>query len=347
MKGLHEHLDDYLRLRRALGFKLERHGQILPQFVAYLEAAGASTVTSELAISWARLPAGAHPRHWAARLAVARGFAAYLQTLDPATEVPPSDVFAVRYRRPTPYLWSQQDIRRLLAQARALRPPLRAASFEALFGLLAITGMRVGEAIALERGDVDLDDGVITIREQTAKRERARLVPLHATTVEALDRYARRRERLCPKPRSRAFFLSGAGAGLDRSQVSKTLRTITTALGLRTATVHPRTHDLRHSFAVSTLTSWQRSGVRIDEQIAVLSTYLGHASPADTYWYLTATPQLMAAAAPLRAQPHRLCASDSRCRRRHRRDPDEPRCASRGGLEGAYRRAGTALPRMP
>ena len=297
MSALAEHVDDYLRLRRGLGFKLERHGQILPQLVAYLEAAGARTVTSELAISWARLPAGAHPRHWAARLAVARGLAAYMQTIDPATEVPPADVFAVRYRRPTPYLWSRQDVCRLLEQARALRPPLRAASFEALFGLLAVTGMRVGEALTLDRDDVDLAAGVVTIREQVAKLERARLVPLHPTTVEALERYARARERLCPKPRSRAFFLSGAGAALDRSEVSKTLRKITTTLGLRTVTVHPRTHDLRHSFAVSTLIDWQRSAVQIDERIAVLSTYLGHVSPAETYWYLTATPELMGLAA--------------------------------------------------
>ncbi|MCA1697532.1 MAG: tyrosine-type recombinase/integrase [Actinobacteria bacterium] len=297
MSSLGEHVNAYLRLRRALGFKLERHGQILPQLVAYLEAAGASTVSSDLAISWARLPAGAHPRHWAARLAIARGFAAYQQTIDPATEVPPADVFAVRYQRPTPYLWSQQDIGRLLDATRMLRPPLRAAGYEALFGLLAVTGMRVGEAIALELDDVDLDDGVIMIREQVAKLERARLVPLHPTTVNALDRYATTRERLCPKPRSRAFCLSATGTALDRSEVSKTLRKITTALGLRTETVHPRAHDLRHSFAVRTLIDWQRSGVQIDEQTAVLSTYLGHVSPADTYWYLTATPELMGLAA--------------------------------------------------
>jgi integrase/recombinase XerD len=297
MSSLQEHVDDYLRLRRALGFKLERHGQLLPQLVVYLEAAGAGPLTSELAISWARLPADVQPRHWAARLAVARGFAAYLQTIEPATEVPPADVFAVRYRRPTPYLWSRQDICRLLDQARALRPPLRAASFEALFGLLAVSGMRLGEALALDRDDVDLAAGVITIREQVAKLERARLVPLHPTTVDALERYARTRERLCPEPRSTAVFLSSTGASLDRSAVSKTLRKITTALGLRTATVHPRTHDLRHSFAVSTLIDWQRSGVQLDERIAALSTYLGHVSPAETYWYLTATPELMGLAA--------------------------------------------------
>jgi integrase/recombinase XerD len=299
MSSLQEHLDDYLRLRRGLGFKLERHGRLLPRLVAYLEAAGASTVTRELAISWARLPAGAHPRYWAARLAIARGFAAYMQTIDPATEIPPPDVFAVRYQRPVPYLWSQQDICRLLEAARALRPPLKAASCEALFGLLAVTGMRVGEAIALDRDDVDLHDGVITISEQVAKLERARLVPLHASTVDALERYAATRQRLCPRPRSTAFLLSGAGTRIDRSQVSKTLRRITIALGLRTQTVHPRAHDLRHSFAVGTLIGWQRSGAPIDARIAALSTYLGHVSPASTYWYLEASNELMSAAADL------------------------------------------------
>jgi integrase/recombinase XerD len=297
MSSLQQHVDDYLRLRRGLGFKLERHGQILPQLAAYLEAAGTSTVTRELAIAWARLPAGAHPRHWAARLAIARGFAAYLQTIDPATEIPPADVFAVRYQRPTPYLWSQHDTCRLLEAARTLRPPLKAASFEALFGLLAVTGMRVGEAVALESGDVDLDDDMITIREPVAKLERARLVPLHASSVDALERYVRTRAHLCPRPRSTASFLSGTGTRIDRSDVSKTLRRITIALGLRTETIRPRAHDLRHSFAVSTLLGWQRSGERIDTRIAALSSYLGHASPAETYWYLTATPELMQLAA--------------------------------------------------
>jgi integrase len=138
---------------------------------------------------------------------------------------------------------------------------------------------------------------VITIREHTAKLERARLVPLHPTTVAALERYVAARGRLCPRPRSNTFFVSAVGTRIDRSAVSKTLRAITTAVGLRTEAVRPRAHDLRHSFAVSALLEWQRAGVRVDEQIAALSTYLGHASPADTYWYLTATPELMGAAA--------------------------------------------------
>jgi len=288
-------VEDYLRLRRALGFKLERAGHLLPQLVAYLEAAGVATVTSELAIGWARLPAHTQPNHWAQRLAIARGFARYLQALDPTAEVPPPGVFPTRRHRPTPFLWSQRDIRRLLQSTRALRPALRAATYEALFGLLATCGMRVGEAIGLDRDDVDLPAGVITIRH--AKFDRTRLVPLHPTATEALSRYATERDRLCPRPRARAFFVSSAGTRLDRSGVSKTLRKITTSIGMRTESVHPRAHDLRHSFAVDTLLRWQRSGRSVDEHIATLSTYLGHVSPADTYWYLSASPELMELAA--------------------------------------------------
>jgi integrase len=295
MSPLSRHVEDYLRLRRALGYKLERAGHLLPKLVAYLEAAGSPTLTTELAISWARLPAHARPNHWAARLAVARGFARYLGTIEPATEVPPAGVFPSRRHRPAPYLWSQQDIGRLLDGARALRPPLRAATHEALFGLLAVSGMRVGEAIGLDRDDVDLAAGVITIRQ--AKFDRTRLVPLHATTTAALRAYATERDRLCPAPDSLAFFVSGAGTRLNRSDAAKTLRRITTAMGLRTDTVHPTAHQLRHSFAVRTLIGWQRGGVSIDERIAALSIYLGHVNPADTYWYLSAAPELMALAA--------------------------------------------------
>lgn len=295
MNTLSDHVDDYLRFRRALGYKLERAGRVLPQFVDYLSAADATTITSDLAISWARLATNARPNYWAARLADVRGFARYLQTIDPTTQLPPSGVFPARRHRPAPYLWSDQDIHSVLDAAGTLSPPLKAATSQALFALLAVTGMRVGEAVGLDRDDLDITSGVITIRH--AKFDRPRLVPLHPTTTTALNSYLGERDRLCPAPTSAALFISGTGGRLNRSDIAKTLRQLTTTTGLRTDTVHPTPHQLRHSFAVRTMIDWHRAGVRIDDQIAVLSTYLGHVSPADTYWYLSASPELMALAA--------------------------------------------------
>ena len=295
MSDLARHVEDYLRLRRALGYKLERAGHLLPKLVTYLQEVGSPTLTTDLAIAFARLPANARPNYWAARLAIVRGFARYLQTIEPGTEVPPAGVFPARRHRPAPYLWSDEDIRGLLEGARALRPPLRATTFAALFGLLAVSGMRVGEAVGLDRNDVDFDTGVITIRH--AKFDRPRLVPLHSTSTAALRAYATERDRLCPALRSSAFFVSGIGNRINRSAVAKVLRLITTDMGLRTASVRLTPHQLRHSFAVRTLIDWHRSGLRVEEHIAVLSTYLGHISPADTYWYLSASPELMALAA--------------------------------------------------
>lgn len=295
MSTLSAHVEDYLRLRRALGYKLERAGHLLPKLVAFLEAAGSPTLTSELAISWARLPAQASPNHWAARLTIARGFARYLQTIEPATELPPAGVFPARRHRPAPYLWSPQDIAHLLEGARTLRPQLRAATHETLFGLLAVSGMRLGEAIGLDQDDVAFEAGIITIRH--AKFDRPRLVPLHATTTAALRTYATERDRLYPSGDSMAFFVSSAGTRLTRSGVAKTMRRITTTMGLRTDTVHPTAHQLRHSFAVRTLIDWYRAGERVDEHITTLSIYLGHVAPADTYWYLSVSPELMGLAA--------------------------------------------------
>jgi len=277
------HLRDYLKMRRALGFKLERPGEVLPQLVAYLEAAGARTLTAELAISWAQLPHGVQPITWAHRLGAARGFAAYLKTIDPATEIPARGVFPTKVDRRTPYLWSQADVCRLLAAARQLRPPLRAATYEALFGLVAACGIRLGEAIGLTRDDVDLSAGVLTIRD--GKFGRWRLVPLHPTTTDALRSYADCRDRLCPRPRAAAFFLSSVGTAVLATGVHRTFNQLTTGIGLRTATTRPRIHDLRHSFAVRTLIDWHRCGLDVAGRLPMLSTYLGHVNPAGTYWY--------------------------------------------------------------
>ena len=297
MSELTQHVDDYLRLRRSFGFKLEWPGHLLHQLDAYREAAGATTLTTALIIDWARLPQGVQPLHWAHRLGAARSFAMYLKTIEPATEVPPPprDVFGVRQVRPMPYLWSQSDIRRLLTACRDLRPRLRAATYEALFGLLAVSGMRRGEVLGLNRDDVDLENGVLTIRE--AKFGRSRLVPLHATASEALRCYADDRDQLYPAPRAKTFFISSIGTALSPDPVNKTFVELTTAIGLRTATTRPRIHDLRHSFAVHTLIEWHRAAIDAESRMAVLSTYLGHVNPVGTYWYLSAAPELMGLAA--------------------------------------------------
>jgi integrase/recombinase XerD len=295
VSGLDAQLGDYLRLRRALGYRLEREEMWLRELIAHLHAAGSDHLTSDLAIDWARLPATTQPRYWAQRLGCARKFAAYLHTIDTSTQIPPTGVFPAPRYRPVPYLWTAEQIELVLAEAATLRPTLRGLTYQTLFGLLAVSGMRLGEAIGLHRSDVDLDDAVITI--QHAKFDRPRIVPLHPTSAVALRLYATQRDRLCPRPRIETFFVSSRGTPLNRSQVDKTLREITTTLGIRTATVHPRAHDLRHSFAVHTLIRWMRDNASVDEHMAVLSTYLGHVSPAGTYWYLTAVPELMELAA--------------------------------------------------
>lgn len=298
MSEFDRHVGDYLTMRRALGFKLRREGQVLVQLAAHLERVGAEHLTTEVALRWARQPENVAPINWAHRLGAARGFATYLKTIDPATEIPPRGLLPATAPRPTPYLWSAEDVARLVRATGQLRPPLRAATYEALFGLIAATGIRLGEAIALDRDDVDLTDlaeGLLTIRE--AKFGHTRLVPLHATVTETLGGYAERRDRLCPHPRSHTFFVSSVGTALLEGGVHHTFNQLTTDLGLRTATVRPRVHDLRHSFAVRTLIDWHRAGLDIDSRMSVLSTYLGHVNPAGTYWYLSASPELMALAA--------------------------------------------------
>lgn len=296
MSALSGHVGDYLRLRRALGFKLKRPGEELPQFVVFLDAAGAQTITIEIAIAWAQLSEGAQPITLAKRLGAVRGFARYLATINPATEIPPTGIFGARHHRPAPYLYSDLDVRRLLAATRGLRPPFRAATYEALFGLLASSGLRVGEAIALTRADVELTDGIVTIRH--AKFDRSRLVPLHPSVTDALRAYATCRDRLCPTPTSDTFFLASIGGkALTYKGVHYAFTQLSTAAGLRTEASTPLIHGLRHSFAVNTLIDLQREGVDVASGVTVLSTYLGHVSPASTYWYLTAVPELMQLAA--------------------------------------------------
>lgn len=294
---LSRHLDDYLRLRRSQGFKLVNQGLFLAEFVVWMRHAGATRVTAQAAITWARRPQGVTPNHWANRLGAVRGFARYLHTIDPATEIPGGDVFPAPARRADPYQYTPQDVARLLGAAGGLRPTPRAVTYETLFGLLAATGMRIGETLALRRDDVELDRGVITVL--GPKGGRVRLVPLHPSTTEALRRYTHLRDRLHPNPHADTFFVSTRGTRMSHNGVRVTFINLTTAIGLRTTSRQPRIHDLRHSFAVAQLLRWYRSGAEVAALMPRLSTYLGHVSPASTYWYVTAVPELMHLAAQM------------------------------------------------
>lgn len=291
MSTLAGQLDDYLRLRRGLGFQPGQHGSVLPGFVAYAAASGAQTVTVELAVTWARLPAGIKPITADFRLSEVRGFARYLHAIDPAHEVPPPGLLGVPRRRPTPYIYTPGQIAEILRATQRLQPPLRAATYRTLLGLLAATGMRLGEATALTRADVDLVEGMVTLRH--AKFDRIRLVPLHPSVTAALRAYAATRDRLCPTPRVDRFFVSVTGRALRRGEADQVFGVITGLMGIRTDAVHPRIHGLRHSFAVHTLIDWHRQGADISALLPVLSTYLGHVEPKNTYWYLSAVPELM------------------------------------------------------
>jgi integrase len=298
MSPLSDALADYLSIRRALGYKLQRTGQLLTDFVDHAERAGAQHITLELALTWATRPGGADRRNWhAARLSAIRGFARYLATLDPATQIPPADVLPGRSRRAVPYLYSDAEIAAMMAAANGIRPPLRAATYATLIGLLAATGMRIGETIALDRDDVDPNAGLLVVRD--SKFGKSRELPLHPTTVDALVAYGRLRDRLCPAPASAAWFVSTAGTRLIYANAHLTFHRLTEKAGLTTRSqrCRPRPHDLRHTFAVTTLLNWYRDGGDVHARLPLLSTYLGHADPGQTYWYLSAAPELLTLAA--------------------------------------------------
>ena len=296
MNELWSALQDYLRVRRALGYKLNDAERLLGQFVSYCEQSSISTVTIEAAVAWASLPAGADPSWWAQHLSMVRCFATWLQTLDPATEVPPTDILTGRPRRAVPYLYSDAEVVALMAAAQGLRSPLQRCTYDTLVGLLAVTGLRVGEAIRLNRADVCLDLALVQIL--GSKFNKSREVPLHASTVNALSRYAQHRDRLCPEPDSEAFFLSTTGTRLCPSRVRTTFRQLVRDAGLtpRSPRCRPRIHDLRHTLAVNTLLGFYRDGLDVQARLPLLSTWLGHVKPESTYWYLTAVAELLALA---------------------------------------------------
>jgi integrase/recombinase XerD len=297
MSPLAEHIEQYLALRRAVGFKLVGEAQLLAEFVKFAEQAGQRTVTTQAALAWARRPAGGSPNYLSRRLRAVRSFARYLHALDPACEVPPIELLPASKYRPAPYLYSDREILALMTAARTLRPPLRAATFETLIGLLACTGLRIGEALRLDRDDCDPIHGLLTVRD--SKFGKSREVLLDRSTVRALIDYGEIRDRLCPHPKEHSFFLTTRGTRPTHPTIYQPFQALLEQAGI----THPspirrvRAHDLRHSFAVKTLLGWYRNGDDVAARMPLLSTYLGHVDPAATYWYLSAAPELLALAA--------------------------------------------------
>jgi integrase/recombinase XerD len=299
MNELQKALQEYLAIRRSLGFKLARAEKLLNQFLAYMDRVDAVFVTIDVAVAWAMQPPDGTSGWRAHRLSVVRGFARHLHAIDPRHQVPPTDLLVGgRSRRATPYPYSPADIAGLMAAARSLRRfPLRAATFETLIGLLSATGLRVGEAIRLNRVDIDWRVGQLTVAE--TKFNKTRLVPLHPTTVEALRAYDRRRDELCPRPVDPSFFVSTAGTRLRYDGVHWTWLKLVRLAGLEalSESCRPRPHDLRHRFAVTTLVGWYHDGGDVQSRLPLLSTVLGHVHPGSTYWYLSAAPELLGLAA--------------------------------------------------
>jgi integrase/recombinase XerD len=299
MNTLRQELQAYLNLRRGLGFKLHDAGKSLPDFVTFMEQRRAAYITQELALAWAQRPSKAQPAHWARRLSFVRAFARHCSASDPRTQIPPPGLLPFQPKRARPYLYSDDEIRSLLRAAldmpcRYERGELRPWTYHCLFGLLSVTGLRLGEARNLELQDVDLEAAVLTIR--GTKFGKDRLVPLHGSTCEVLAEYIERRNRHWrARPVSSYLFVSSWGNRLDSADVHRTFYALSRQIGLRGAADRhgPRLHDMRHRFATDTLVRWYRSNQDPERRLPILSAYLGHVHVADTQWYLSASPELM------------------------------------------------------
>jgi integrase len=299
MNTLREEVRDYLEMRRGLGFKLRETGKLLLVFVKFLEEHRSSFITTQLALAWAQLPSTVQPAEWAHRLSVVRTFARYRSATDPRTQIPPPGLLPFQPKRARPYLYSEEEIRSLLRAA--LRMPYRFQcgkllpwTYYCLFGLLSVSGLRLGEARNLELQDVDLKAGVLTIR--GAKFGKTRLVPLHASTCAVLADYLARRQRhWAGRTVSSYLFLSSWGNRLDGGAIHRAFYALSREIGLRglSDSHGPRLHDMRHRFATNTLVQWYRSGQDPERRLPVLSAYLGHVHVADTQWYLEGSPELM------------------------------------------------------
>jgi integrase len=297
MTDLRSTLERYVNMRQGLGYKYQEQARRLRDFISFMETRKAATITTKLALAWATL----HRRSQvssARRLTDVRGFARHVASIDPKTEVPPTGIFP-QWRRPKPYVYSDGEIDALLGAALALPPTdgLRRWTYHHLFGLIAVTGMRLSEAIGLQRGDVNLEEGVLTVRQ--TKFGKSRLLPLHRTTCAALRSYAERRDAYLGSHRGPHFFVAERGGRLATQYVHNVFWRLSREIGLRRPgnPARPRVHDFRHRFAIRTLVGWYREEIDVEKKLPALSTYLGHTHVRDTYWYLSACPELLQEAA--------------------------------------------------
>jgi integrase len=303
MSALQRALDEYLAIRRNLGFTLRVPASLLRSLVAFVERAGGSFITTDLALRWATQSPAVQPATWTWRLGIARRFAAWHRATDPRTEVPPAGLLAHRYRRKPPRCYRTNEVVRLVRAAGALPSArgLRGGTYATLFGLLAATGLRLSEGLHLDRGDVDLEQSLLVIRR--TKFGKSRLVPVHRSTCAALRAYADARDRIVRRPSTPAFFLSERGTRITEWSARYTFAAVSRTVGLRVPAgggrhgQGPRLHDLRHRFAARTLIDWYRAGRDVEREIPKLATYLGHVHVNDTYWYLEAVPELLQLAA--------------------------------------------------
>jgi len=295
MNPLTTHLDNYLKLRRQLGYKLRGTDLLLRHFVRFAQQKRTAFITAKLAMEWATHPPHHVPEYKAKRLGLVRRFAQYVSALDERTEVPALKLLPFPTCRRDPFLYRAADILRLMDVARQIDPnyPLKGASCATLIGLLAVTGMRVGEAIGLDCEDVDLTHGLVTV--QHAKGDKPRLVPLHRSSQRALRHYAALRDEVFPQPFCSSFFVSERGTRFSYSMAHRWFQIIARQVGLRqpNGQLGPRLHALRHHFAIQTMLRWYRSKTDVEARLPELSTYLGHAQVRDTYWYLSSVPELL------------------------------------------------------
>ncbi|CAH0356862.1 Site-specific recombinase XerD [Novosphingobium lubricantis] len=295
------HVEAFLAERRVLGFRTNGpSASQLRSFARFFDGTDRKgSLTTELVVEWAKEHARTDgPRAWARRLDALRPFATYLLREDPATEFPQTQIFGKSQRRATPHIYTEEEVLALLAAARHLEPVggLRPAAYEAFYGLIAATGLRISEAIKLRCADVDLGSRCLTVR--MTKFSKSRHVPFHSTTASALADYLAVRDRFLPRAAEQSFFVSTPERSLKSRAAHWTFQRLRSKAGIVARGAYPevRIHDFRHTFICRRIQRWRADGADIDNAIAALSTYVGHAKISDTYWYLTGIPDLMAAA---------------------------------------------------